>query len=74
MPTKKTLEETIKTLTEALEVERERPTGHIISNNHFDMGDTVETKLAVAEAVKEGMKALNSLGGDNYGIYMESGE
>lgn len=72
MPTKPELEETVKRLEDLLEVEQHRPTGHIISGCTIDLSKPDETKIAVANAVEEGMKALQSLGGDNYGIYMGS--
>ena len=70
MTTKADLEETVKSLEALLETERQRPTGHIISGCTIDLSKPDETKIAVANAVEEGMKALQSLGGDSYGIYM----
>jgi hypothetical protein len=52
--------------------EQGRPTGHTISNCHIDMSAPDPTKVAIAEAVREGMKALQGLGGDSYGIYLPS--
>lgn len=46
--------------------------GTNISNCNIDMGEACDTKLAVAQAVLEGMRALQTLGGDNYGIYIGS--
>lgn len=69
MSTKKELEQEIKNLKEKLEKEESRPTGHTVTNCHIDMKD--DAKIAIAEAVKEGMKALQSLDGDSYGIYFE---
>jgi hypothetical protein len=68
MSTKKELEQKIKVLEDVLEGEQSRPTGHTISDCHIEMKD--DTKIAIAEAVKEGMKALQSLDGKSYGIYL----
>jgi len=68
---KKDLIEKVKDLESMLEVEQSRPTGasyNTISDVHIDMGND-ETGLAIAEAVKEGMKALQSITSQNkYGI------
>lgn len=69
--TKLDLENEIDELKASLELERMRPTGHALNNCHIDMTKPDETKLAIAKAVKEGMKALQSLGGESYGIYFE---
>ena len=42
-----------------------------ITDCNITMGSPDETKVAIANAVAEGMKALQSLGGDSYGIYIE---
>ena len=44
--------------------------GHIINNCNITAASPDETKIAVAKAVEEGMKALQSLGGNSYGIYI----
>lgn len=74
MATKKELESKLKELQAQLSREQERPTGHTISNCNIDMTKPDATKIAVAEAVKEGMKALQKLGGDSYGIYLSGNE
>lgn len=71
MKTKKELQDKIESLEEQLAEERERPTGHKIESCTIDMAKPDETKIAIAKAVLEGMKALNSLGGNSYGIYFE---
>lgn len=43
-----------------------------IENCTVDMSKPDLTKLAIAKAVEEGMKALQTLGGNNYGIYISS--
>jgi hypothetical protein len=72
MITKADLQKKVEELENELAAERNRPTGHRIENCNIDMNRPDETKLAVAQAVKEGMKALQSLGGDSYGIYFSS--
>lgn len=72
MTTKADLEKKVSELEEALASERRRPTGHNIENCHIDMTKPDETKLAVARAVMEGMKALQSLGGNSYGLYLSA--
>ena len=71
MSTKKQLEDEIAVLKAQLETEQDRPAGHSISHCHIDMTKPDATKVAIAEAVAEGMKALQSLGGDSYGIYLK---
>lgn len=44
----------------------------IIKDVNIDMKDATELKMEIARAVHQGMKALDSLGGMNYGIYIES--
>ncbi len=45
--------------------------GHTITNCTIDMGDN-EGGLMIAEAVKEGMKALQAITAQNkYGIYLK---
>lgn len=71
--TKKELELKVKTLEEALST---IPRGNSISDVSIDMSKPDETKLAIANAVSEGMKALQSLAEDqsnSYGIYISSG-
>jgi hypothetical protein len=70
MSTKKELEQQIEDLTSRLEEELNRPTGHTMNNCNIEMKN--DAKVAIAEAVKEGMKALQSLDGESYGIYFES--
>lgn len=67
--TKTELESKVKELEGMLEIEQLRSTGHTISNCNIDMTKPDETKLAIARAVAEGMKALQGLGGDSYGLY-----
>jgi hypothetical protein len=43
-----------------------------IENCTVDMSKPDETKIAIAKAVEEGMKALQSLGGNSYGIYLNN--
>ncbi len=69
MSTKAELEKKVKKLEAQLLKEESRPTGHHVENCHIEMCD--KPKIAIAEAVKEGMKALQSLDGDSYGIYIE---
>lgn len=66
--TKKELEQKVAELQKALEEEKQRPTGHSVTGCSFDMSNPDQTKIAIAEAVKEGMKALQSLGGDSVAI------
>ncbi len=68
------LENEIKELKKQLEAEKERPTGHTISDTRIDMSIPDETKIAIAKAVQEGMKALQGLGGNSYGIYFEGNQ
>lgn len=68
MATKKVLEKELAALKIQLDKEQSRPIGHTISNCNITNSD--EAKVAIAEAVKEGMKALQSLDGDSYGIYL----
>lgn len=68
MKTKKDLENELAVLREQLEKEQSRPTGATISN--CNITNTDDAKVAIADAVKEGMKALQSLDGDSYGIYI----
>jgi len=72
MPTKADFEKTIKELQKQLETEQARTPRHTISDCHINMANPDETKIAIATAVKEGMKALQSLGGNNYGIYLSN--
>lgn len=69
--TKSELEQKLKEVTEQLETERNRPTGHKLEQCSIDMSSPDETKIAIANAVNEGMKALQGLGGNSYGIYFE---
>ena len=71
MKTKKDLENELVILREQLEKEQSRPTGSTISN--CNITNTDDAKVAIADAVKEGMKALQSLDGDSYGIYINGG-
>ena len=43
-----------------------------VSECSINMAEPDKTKIAIAEAVREGMKALQSLGGNSYGIYIDS--
>jgi hypothetical protein len=70
MPTKTELQHKIRQLDEELAAEKKRPKGTHIENCSIDMSEPDEVKLAVARAVLEGMKALQTLGGNNYGIYI----
>ena len=70
MTTKAELVKKIEVLESSLEKELSRPTRHTISSCSVDMTKPDETKLAVAKAVTEGMKALQSLGGEVYGVYI----
>lgn len=46
-----------------------RPAGHTVQNCTIDM-DSSKENIAIAEAVKEGMKALQDIASQNkYGIY-----
>ncbi len=74
MTTKAELEKQIEDLKKVIKKEESRPTGHTISNCAIDMSKPDEAKLAVANAVAEGMKALQSLGGDSYGLYFEAND
>jgi hypothetical protein len=69
--TKADLEARISELEEALNNELSRPTGHKIDNCNIDMSAPDSTKIAIAEAVGEGMKALQQLGvkSEQYGMY-----
>jgi len=58
MSTKAELEKEIKQLNKVLKKEQSRPTGHIVHGCTIDMGKAVESKLAVAEAVKVGRKRV----------------
>ena len=72
MPTKNQLEKQIEDLTASLEKESSRPTGLTIQNRNIEMKN--DAKEAVAEAVKEGMLALQSLDGGSHGIYFSGKE
>lgn len=70
---KKDFAKKVKLLEQLLQKEQERSTGHTITNCNIDMTKPDQTKIAIAEAIKEGMKALQILGsieGNNYGIYL----
>ena len=72
MSTKKDLEQEVKELKKSLEVEQSRPTGHTITGCHIEAG---KDKIAIANAVAEGMKALQMISeGDSYGIYLEGND
>lgn len=45
----------------------------ILENVNIDMDTSTDNKMkmAIAEAVKEGMIALQSLGGNSYGVFVE---
>lgn len=68
--TKKELEAKLKLLEQQLEKEQARPTGHTIANCNIHL-EPDEVKLAIARAVNEGMKALQSCGGDTCAIKFE---
>jgi len=68
---KSELEEKIKTLESELELEKQKPTGLNISHCNVDM--TNKLGIEVAEAVKEGMIALQNIAATpSYGFYFEN--
>jgi len=71
MSTKKQLEQKIKDLEVTLEEHRKLGKGCNISDVSVDMNRN-ETSIAIANAVEEGMRALQRIGDSNsYGIYIE---
>lgn len=74
MTTKIELIEQIGELEKELKREKSLPKGLTVSQCSIDMTKPDTTKLAIANAVAEGMKALQSLGGDSYGLYVAAPE
>lgn len=75
MSTKAELEVQVAALLEQVAEQEALATNQVgtnISNCNIDMGEACEMKLVVAQAVLEGMLALQTLWGDNYGIYIGS--
>jgi hypothetical protein len=73
MSTKAELEKRVRDLSAQLEEERKRHAAALrVDNCTFNMANPSvdETKIAIAKAVREGMKALQSLGGSQYGLYI----
>lgn len=71
MSTKAELEELVAILREQLAAERSRPTGHRFEDVHIDMSKPDEVGLAIANAVREGMTALQNLRSEkSIGLYV----
>jgi len=70
--TKAELEKQIEELKNELDKEKLRPQYHI-EGCHIDMSKVDEKAIAIANAVEEGMKALQSISNaDSYGIYINN--
>ena len=68
---KKDLTKKNEELQTQLNKEQGRPVGHTIQNCTISM-DSNEENIAIANAVKEGMKALQAISQQNkYGIYLD---
>lgn len=69
--TKPELEQELQDTKNALEKEQQRMMYHIEGCN-ISTSDPDPVKMAIANAVAEGMKALQKAGGNSYGIYIDS--